>query len=197
MMNFLVSLDHHLFFLINNHGTKWLDSIFEDLTWLGGWTIAIVALAFLAPAGKKVFWRHVLVLLLAVACFGSINSALKKTVKRARPLKAFQEQIEEGTVEVRVVGKSLKRKSFPSGHSFAAFIFMTYIAFYKKKYSLWVLILAALIAFSRVYVGAHFPLDCLAGSMIGALGAWAGWSAYQFADRKFWSKTSAKAMADK
>ncbi|MFC1497230.1 phosphatase PAP2 family protein [Verrucomicrobiota bacterium] len=184
-MSFLVQLDHRLFFLINNGlGCEWLDDIFHDITWLGGWTIGIVALAFLAETGKKIFLRHLLVLFVALLCLSPVNTLLKKTINRSRPARAFQEQIEEGTVNVRVVGERLRKKSLPSGHSALAFFFMTYVGFYKRAYRFWALLLASLIAFSRVYVGAHFPADCVAGALLGILGGWLAWKAFLYLSKR-------------
>ena len=64
-----------------------------------------------------------------------------------------------------------KYKSFPSGHSSAVWMMMSFIAFYfRDAQKIWQ-ILAALtaiaVAFSRVYIGVHFPGDILAGSFIG------------------------------
>ena len=41
------------------------------------------------------------------------------------------------------------------------------------------LILAALIAFSRLYVGVHYPSDVIAGALVGLFAGWAGWKAVE------------------
>jgi len=181
IMNFLEQLDHRLFFLINSGmGREWLDKIFEELSSLGTWTIGIVAFAFLADSGRRVFGRHLLVLLVVLVVASPLSTTLKRIVRRPRPLKQFQEQIENGTLTVRIVErKSPSRRSFPSGHSMLAFYFMTYVALCRPSYRFWALLLAALIAFSRVYVGLHFPSDCLVGSLLGAAGGWVAWLAFR------------------
>ena len=60
--------------------------------------------------------------------------------------------------------------SFPSGHSGASFAAATAIfPWVPRRYGVPLLILAALIALSRLYVGVHFPTDVLAGTVIGIL----------------------------
>ncbi|HEY4390585.1 MAG TPA: undecaprenyl-diphosphatase [Paenibacillus sp.] len=61
--------------------------------------------------------------------------------------------------------------SFPSDHSIGAFAIAASIAIYRKKEGFAWLILAALIAFSRVWTGVHYPTDILAGALIGVIGS--------------------------
>jgi undecaprenyl-diphosphatase len=61
--------------------------------------------------------------------------------------------------------------SFPSDHATGAFVIATSIWMYRKKDgSVWIL-LASCIALSRIWTGVHYPLDVLAGAMIGTIGA--------------------------
>ncbi len=61
--------------------------------------------------------------------------------------------------------------SFPSSHALISFFIWTIIAVKAKKYSIPAFIAAALISFSRIYVGVHYPLDVTVGILIGiALG---------------------------
>ena len=73
--------------------------------------------------------------------------------------------------------------SFPSGHTCAAFAFA--VALCMTQPQRWAkgaaLALAALMGFSRLYVGVHFPSDVLAGAVIGSLcGLLAGWMVPRF-----------------
>jgi len=67
---------------------------------------------------------------------------------------------------------TLKKHSFPSGHATTAFAAMAVLAFAHPRV-VWVQVLAlglaALGAYSRVYVGVHFPYDILAGMLLGTL----------------------------
>lgn len=179
MLDLLQALDHRLFFFVNNGWSCGpLDDVFVGLSELGGWTIALVAAFALATDGRRRLLRHTLV----VACFlllaSATNNIIKDTVDRSRPLKKFDSEIEAGTVRVNYLeAGSLRHRSFPSGHSMLAFFLMTYLGQARRAMRPFALALAAGIALSRVYVGAHFPLDCIGGAAVGAawalLAAWA------------------------
>lgn len=59
--------------------------------------------------------------------------------------------------------------SFPSDHALGAFVIASTIWLYRKKEGILWLILAGLIALSRVWTGVHYPSDVIAGAVIGNL----------------------------
>ena len=59
--------------------------------------------------------------------------------------------------------------AFPSGHSASAFAAATVIAFSSRRLAVPAYVLAALVAWSRVYVGVHWPLDVIGGAVLGVL----------------------------
>lgn len=65
--------------------------------------------------------------------------------------------------------------SFPSEHATGTFAIATGVGVYRHRFGLLLLALAALVAFSRVYVGIHYPADVVGGAAIGvlvAIGVW-------------------------
>ena len=61
--------------------------------------------------------------------------------------------------------------SFPSGHTSASFAAATAIYAIDRRWGAAAYVLAALIGFSRLYLGVHFPTDVLAGAVVGILAA--------------------------
>ena len=90
---------------------------------------------------------------------------LKVLVRRSRP--SFR------VTQARIVGLRALGRSFPSGHTSQAFFTATLIAPYFHPGG-WAVILlytiALLVGVTRMYVGAHYPRDVLAGAILGS--AW-------------------------
>src|SRR3954471_2500190 len=66
--------------------------------------------------------------------------------------------------------------SFPSDHATAAGAVAVGLLFANRRLGIVACVLAVLMAFTRVYVGAHYPLDVIAGLLLGAVVAWASYA---------------------
>jgi undecaprenyl-diphosphatase len=91
-----------------------------------------------------------------------LNVAVKPVARRRRP-----DRVAHAVPEDRHVAMPLSA-SFPSGHSASAFAFATVVVHVWPAAGVPLRGLAALVAYSRVHTGVHFPADVVAGSLIGA-----------------------------
>jgi undecaprenyl-diphosphatase len=186
--------DLSLLFLINREWTNpFLDWFMCAISTISAWTPVIAVLVLLA------IWRHgkrglllVGCLILAVVVSDSLVSySLKKTVKRPRPtdsvlgvkvrslarakpdfMRLFLPPIErDSTIKVSpdVPLSSRVGNSFPSSHTMNMFAVATVLAFYRRRYGWWMYGIAALVSYSRVYVGSHWPSDIPPSMGLGLL----------------------------
>lgn len=95
------------------------------------------------------------------------NVILKPLIGRVRPFEAI-----EG-IELLIAAP--KDFSFPSGHTLSSFAAASALFFRNKKWGGAALVLAFLIAFSRLYLYVHYPTDILGGMAIGVLLGYLGY----------------------
>ena len=126
----------------------------------------LLVLGYLAIYGGKRGRITIVVLLLAVSASDAICfQIIKPWVGRLRPSYEFYEYIN------LLVSKGGKY-SFPSNHASNSFVFATVLSYFYDKRNSLLFLLASTIAFSRIYVGVHYPLDIVFGSIIGYVISW-------------------------
>ena len=167
-MNILQSiqqLDGEILLLIQRYlRTDMLTPFMKSVTFLGngGWFWILCAVVLLAvPKTRKTGYAAALSLI-----FGAIvtNLLLKNIVARPRPFAEIEALIPMITKP--------KDFSFPSGHTTASFaVALVMLRMLPKKFGIPAVVLAALVAFSRLYLGVHYPTDVLAGALVGWLSA--------------------------
>jgi undecaprenyl-diphosphatase len=146
--------------------------LMQILTWLGvGWVQAVVAAVLLGIGYRRdnLKLRKAAVLsLIALAVSGLAVQTLKHLIGRPRPRLADQ--------GIAGWGPSFQsgHDSLPSGHALSSFAMAAVLsAFYPAGQWAWYS-LAALVAFTRIYIGAHFASDVFVGAVLGVLiGIWA------------------------
>jgi undecaprenyl-diphosphatase len=169
------ALDSQILLFINHAlATPALDIVMPALSRQGYLLVIPFLLAMLAQsmkrtdqAGKTYFASAVWTLViacLAVYLAEWADDAIKVAVARVRPCRAI-----EG---VRLIVPCPKSYSMPSGHAMSSFSFAAPLFFLTRAYiipfgRLYPLVLASLIAFSRIYLGVHYPTDVLVGTVLG------------------------------
>lgn len=97
------------------------------------------------------------------------TTIVKRVIGRSRPI--HYDSV--GTLDFRTLSwADWTYQSFPSGHTTTAFALCFVVAFLSPRWYPAMLVLAVLIALSRIVVGAHYPTDLLAGAVVGTLGAY-------------------------
>lgn len=148
---------------IQNIHSSLLDSIMVFITSLGNSGIIWIAISIIFIFTKKYRRCGITMALALLFSFILGNVILKNIFERARPSWVDS--------SVTLLIKNPRDYSFPSGHSFASFAGATAIFIYHKKEGIVALILAALIAFSRLYLFVHYPSDVIFGSLFGVIAA--------------------------
>ena len=138
-----------------------LDRLMVGITYLGSGGILWIIIAVLLLLNKKYRTWGIVVAASLIGCLLIGNLTLKPLIARVRPYEIA------GFTEL-LIGK-LSDYSFPSGHTQASFAAATVLFVMNKKWGIGALLIAALIAFSRLYLYVHFPTDVFAGFVIGVV----------------------------
>ena len=177
-MTRLLIVDHALRGWVVTHRLGGLDRVMWTLSAIGrGGLIWVVAAGVLIVAGR--LQRAAVLPLLLALVLGSTatDQVLKPLVHRTRPFVS--------NPDVRVIGGEPKDSSFPSGHATNAFAGALVLASLAAAPALLWWVLAAAIAYSRVYVGVHYPLDVTAGALIGLVAGAVAVAAYRMVRRRY------------
>lgn len=157
----ITTVDGEILLFIQEHLRNTVcDIFFGGITHLGDagifWILLTIALLCFKQTRKAGIFS-------ACALIGSLvvnNMILKNLVGRVRPY-----EVVEG---LRCIVSPAHDASFPSGHTGASF--SSAVALFPhlpRRYGVLLLVLATLIALSRLYVGIHYPTDVLAGLITG------------------------------
>ncbi|WP_405726839.1 phosphatase PAP2 family protein [Anaerotignum sp.] len=141
-----------------------LDEMMRFVSSLGNkgmiWIAIGILLLLFGVKNKKRRNGGLLVLLSLAVNFLACNVILKPLVDRTRPYYVL-----DYTPLIPPVGDP----SFPSGHTSASFAAATAIYAINKKWGIAAYIFAAVMGFSRLYLGVHFPTDVVCGAILGTV----------------------------
>ena len=171
------TLDVRLLLFINNDTANALFDVLMPALTFKGYLLVIPFLAGMlvygyrkkGAAGKNNLVHAIAAIViacLAVYASGFVEDRLKELIGRVRPCRALD--------GVRLILSCPRSFSMPSGHALSSFAFAAPLYFLTREYMtrawrLYPVVLASLIAFSRLYLGVHYPTDVLAGALLGCV----------------------------
>lgn len=171
MLDQLIKYDTELFIYLNSLGSSTWDSFWMAYTAKFNWIPLYAILLFLIfrQIGKKPMLITIVVVVLMILFADQVANLFKHGIQRPRPC-----HLAELIDSMRLVKPGCGgRFGFFSGHasnSMAAAIFIGLTLKKRFKYLLYFLLVwAFLMAYSRVYIGVHYPLDITVGMIFGAL----------------------------
>jgi undecaprenyl-diphosphatase len=169
-MELLLKWDSALFLQLNAMHSAWWDTAMLFFTRKESWLpLYLMLLILIIRNYKGKSWLLLIFLVLGLVVSDQVCNILKEIVERYRP--GYDPSIKDLT---HIVLRKGGEYGFPSSHAANTFFMMTFTGFlFRNRISLIMLLIwALLVSYSRIYVGAHFPLDILAGWTIGILTGW-------------------------
>lgn len=138
-----------------------LDKLMIFVSTLGNAGIFWIAFAVILLISKKYRMTGLQTLVAMALTFIVGNLILKNLIARERPFVVYE------TIELLI--KKPGEYSFPSGHSMNGFAAAVSLLLCDKRLGIPAIVLAAVIAFSRMYLFVHFPTDIIGGILVGTL----------------------------
>lgn len=165
----LMNLNIDLFYFINNDlANPLFDVIMPHLSDCGGFVtllvLCILAILVLRHYKKEKYLEIAKMCLYALVLSGIIAACLKLTYHSPRPFTVLE--------HVRQLVVPTEPNSFPSGHSSSSMSVVTVLVWCLRDNKILITLLIAfalLVAFSRVYVGVHYPFDVFVGALVGVV----------------------------
>ena len=167
MLEKIIELDKKVFVFLNGLGSETFDSLWLFLTNQLNWTPFFLLVFYLLF--KKIGWKNLFIVIgfiaiLILICDQTAN-LFKNSLQRLRPCNNL-----EINGFIRIV-KSSQTFSFFSGHATnsmatTVFVFMLFRKYYN--YSFLLFLFPLIFAYSRIYLGLHYPLDIVTGYVFGA-----------------------------
>lgn len=158
------SLDRDAFDWVVTHRVHSLNWLFEGLGWVAKvgavWVVLALVVGFVVARTVRSTVLLALITFATVWAADSASFGLKHLFVRERPFLHDPKAHPLLTVH---------STSFPAGHAATSFAGAVLLSYILPRATLLLMLLAAAVGFSRVYVGVHYPTDVLGGALVGAV----------------------------
>lgn len=188
MFDWLLNIDHQLFTFLNGLHTNWMDPIqywiSNKFIWIPFYALLLTGIIY---QYKK---KAILIIVMVIALVATVDQtarAFKYGVERQRPSSTLSSLVHTPHTVNNYFGKG--NASFYSAHasnSFALAVFIgTLLMPLIKGARKYLIIWAAIVAYSRIYLGVHFPSDITVGTITGVLYGWLFLKGYYYLSLRF------------
>jgi undecaprenyl-diphosphatase len=196
MIDQLLEIDRELFLYLNGLHTPWLDPVMlfitETLSWL---PLHLFLLYLIFKDHQKKGWLVLIGLMITIVLADQVTSTLMKPYfARFRP---SHEPSLQSLVHI-VNGYKGGKFGFASSHAANTFGTATFLFLLFGKTRKWIVMLflwAALVTYSRIYLGVHYPGDIVVGGLVGMLSAIAGFWIYRWLKKIYDDRTKQAATS--
>ncbi|RMD94039.1 MAG: phosphatase PAP2 family protein [Calditrichaeota bacterium] len=164
MLHALIVFDTKLFYFLNSTvANPFFDWLMPFITNQNHWYLLFVMLVlFLILKGGKKGIVVILLLFITILLSDQLSSQiLKPLIGRIRPCYSLP--------DVRLLIPCGGQLAFPSGHATNSFAASLILSYFYPRFAVFLFLIASLVSFSRIYVGVHYPLDVVAGIILGLL----------------------------
>ena len=185
-------LDHRLFLFLNSINSPFWDKVMNFMSLVAVWIpLYLAILIFLGIRYKKKFWIIILFIIIAVVLSDQTSVFIKNAFDRPRPC---HESSLQGLVHI-VKGYCGGMYGFVSSHASNSLTvaLLSSLLIRNRWYTVFIIIWAATVSYSRIYLGVHYPGDVLGGALLGIFIGWGVYKMYETADRLIYPPTAAGA----
>ena len=187
MIDQLIQYDKELFLFLNNLGSTTWDGFWMFYTTKFNWAPFYAVLLYLIfkNLNKKTFIYSLFLITLMIVFTDQITNLFKDGFERLRPC-----YDEDTRSLMRLVRSTCGGKfGYFSGHasnSMAVAVFAGLVLRNKYKYLVFLMLLwSSLMAYSRIYIGVHFPLDAISGMLFGGFSGFIFYKILKYLEVKF------------
>ncbi|HMI06449.1 MAG TPA: phosphatase PAP2 family protein [Flavobacterium sp.] len=187
MVDHLLLWDRKLFVYLNGLGSEKYDGLWLFITSQVNWIPIFLLIGYLVF--KHLGWRHAVMILIIIAALIALTDQTTNLFKYGFQRLRLGNEPELAHL-IRAI-QTRKSFSFISGHasnSMASAVFLYLVLKPYLKYMGFIFLWPLIFAYSRIYLGLHYPLDIICGYIWGIMMAFIMWEVYKISRDKFFPK---------